>query len=104
MSGAHRLIATILFFATIPAKDVAARRIPHSVVSAATSHERGVKVGERQQYSHTSSTKPGPQQTSAMLASRSLTLIIQTSVRTARTAPRPTNAVVEPVTVASVSR
>ncbi len=80
-----------------------ARRPPHSVVSVVTSHERDVKVGERLQYSHASSTKPRPQQTSTLLASRSLRLSIHTRVSAARIAPRPASAASVPVTTAWVS-
>ena len=55
-------------------------RVPHSVISAATSQDRGVNAGDRKQYNHASSTKPRPQPISAILASRSLTLIIHTRV------------------------
>jgi hypothetical protein len=55
-------------------------RAPHSVLSAATSQDRGVSVGDCRPYIHANSTKPSPQQTSAILASSSLTLIIHTSV------------------------
>src|SRR6188508_557390 len=65
------------------------RRTPQSVISVATSQDRGVAPGERIKYSHASSTKPRPQQTSAILASRSLTLRIQTEVAAARMVPSP---------------
>ena len=73
--------------------------MPHSVVSAATSQDRGVNDGDRKQYSHASSTKPRPQQISAMLASRSVTLIIHTRVRAVRMVPRPMSAAMSPVTI-----
>jgi len=75
------------------------RRAPHSVISTATSQDRGVSVGDRRQYNHASSTKPSPQQISAILASSSLTLIIHTRVEAVRMVPRPMSAGARPVTI-----
>src|SRR6187431_318185 len=69
------------------------RRTPQSVISVATSQARGVDPGDKTTYNHASNTKPRPQQTSAILASRSLTLRIQTRVAAASMVPRPMIAV-----------
>ena len=75
------------------------RRAPHSVISRATSQDRGVSVGDSRQYSHASTTKPSPQQISAMLASSSLTLIIHTRVEAVRMVPMPMSAGVRSITI-----
>ena len=76
------------------------RRAPHNVIKAATSQDRDVNVGDSRQYSHARSATPEPQQTSAMLASRSFTLSAHTKVRAVSIAPRPASAVTQPVTFA----
>ena len=79
-------------------------RTPQSVTSAATSQERDVSVGEKSQYTHTSSTKPRPQQASAILASRSLTLSIHASAKRISTMPSPASAANMAVTSAHAER
>ena len=73
-------------------------RAPHSVTSAATSQDRGDNTGDRKHYNHASCRRPVPHQTSAILASRSGTLSIHTSVTALRMVPRPTSAAMVPVT------
>src|SRR6187551_830764 len=79
------------------------RRAPHTVISVATSHDRG-DMGDSRQYSQARRANPEPQQTSAMLASRSLTLSTHTKVRAVRTVPRPATAVIVPLMAVDATR